>query len=574
MQEAHSQLYGPLHPEFIDAIIALAQKKLTKDAFMKEKMKLVRSFGLDHVPSDIEILTYLNHEQLELTRDLLLTKPIRTGSGVTVVAVMTKPLRCPHGKCTYCPGGPGSFFGDVPQSYTGNEPATMRGIRARYDIYVQIFNRLEQYLVSGHNPEKVELILMGGTFTSYDRIYQDEVVHDIYQAMNDFSEMFYENGVFKFDDFKRFYELPGSIHDNERTTRLQKKIFDNKQNSYRYAKSIQELQTENERSAIRCIGFTIETRPSHAKVAEANLMLEQGCTRVELGVQTTFDDVLKKTHRDHTLQDTMDAIADLRDLGFKLNFHVMLGMPLMNPSRDIEAAHRLFDDPAFRPDMIKLYPCMVMPGTPLYYDFKAGSYTPYSTQQAADVICDIKRFLPKYVRVMRVQRDIPTKVTTAGVGQTNLRQVVAETCERNGVVCKCIRCREVRGRRVDRETLSVLSFDASGGKEFFISFEDPETDALLGFCRMRFPGRQLRQEITSSSAIIRELHVYGTATGIGNEGPVQHKGLGRLLMEAAEKIAVEQGKTKMLVISGIGVREYYERLGYAHDGPYMSKKLQ
>ena len=573
MQEAHYQPKGSLPRVFIDAILMLIHEPLTKEEFIQKKLALARSYGIKHIPSDIELLTYLTSEEFEQAKPLLLTKPVRTGSGVTVIAVMTKPLRCPHGKCTYCPGGPKSFFGDVPQSYTGNEPATMRGMRANYDIYTQIFNRLEQYIISGHNPEKVELILMGGTFPSYDRVYQDEVTHDIYQAMNDFSQLFYENKELNFTAFKTFYELPGSILDKERTTKLQQRIFEQKTTSHRYNKTILELQKENEHAIIRCIGFTIETRPSHAKLKEANIMLEQGCTRVELGVQTTYDDVLVKVHRDHTLQDTKEAIADLKDLGFKINYHVMLGLPLMTPERDIAAAHTMFNDPAFKPDMMKLYPCMVMPGTPLYYDFKAGKYTPYSTAQAADVISEIKRFIPRYTRIMRIQRDIPTKVTTAGVGQTNLRQIVDDTCKIKGVVCQCIRCREVKSKHVEKAILHVEQYEASNGTEFFISYNDPKTDTLLGFCRLRFPGRELRAEITPTTAIIRELHVYGTAIGVGEEGKIQHKGTGRLLMEEAEHKAKEHGKDKMIVISGIGVRAYYELLGYSHDGPYMAKRL-
>ncbi len=570
MQEAHYVARGRLPPEFIDAAMRLVDSGITKEEFGKMKVGLAREFDVGHIPSDIAILTHLDDARFERAKRVLLTKPVRTGSGVTVVAVMTKPLPCPHGKCTYCPGGPKSFFGDVPQSYTGNEPATMRGMRAGYDIYTQVFTRLEQYIVTGHNPEKVELILMGGTFTSYSRDYQDEVVHDIYQAMNDFSEMFYPGGDFNYAVFKSFYELPGSIMDKDRATRLNARILAAKKESVRYTQSIADQQRENETAAIRCIGFTIETRPSHARLEHADLMLEQGCTRVELGVQTTFDEVLTKVHRDHTVQDTIESIAVLKDLGFKINYHIMLGLPLMTPQRDIEAAHRLFDDPAFRPDMLKLYPCMVMPGTALYYDWKQGRYTPYSTEQAAEVIAEVKGFVPKYVRIMRVQRDIPTKVTSAGVGQTNLRQVVERKCAERGITCACIRCREVRGRAVEDTGLEVIEYDASGGKEFFISIIGP-ADALLGFCRMRFPGKQLRKEISVLSAIIRELHVYGTAIGIGDDGKVQHRGVGRQLMEEAERIAREHGKDKMLVISGVGVREYYARLGYVHDGPYMSR---
>lgn len=569
-----------LSEEFLNEIVALADQRIPKEEYLQRKYSIVKKHALDKVPSDITILTHLSQEQLDKARGLLLTKPVRTGSGVTVVAVMTKPMRCPHGKCTYCPGGPNSHFGDIPQSYTGNEPASMRGKRAGWDIYVQIFNRLEQYLVSGHNPEKVELILMGGTFTSYPREYQDEVVHDIYQAMNDFSELFFRNEestaeeAFRFDEFKEFFSLPGQLRDTERIAKVQERILAQKKRSTRYAQSIDSLQAENEHARIRCIGFTIETRPSHAKASHGQLMLEQGCTRVELGVQTTFDEVLEKVHRDHSVQDSIDSIADLRDLGFKLNFHVMLGLPLMTPERDLEAARRLFTDPAFQPDMIKIYPCMVMPGTPLYYEYLRGEYTPYTTEQAAALIAQIKRFIPSYVRVMRVQRDIPTTVTEAGVDKSNLRQFVETKCKEAGIKCRCIRCREIKGRIAKETRLNVIDYEASGGREFFISYECPEHDALLGFCRLRFPGRQLRSEITPSSAIIRELHVYGIATGIGDSGEVQHKGLGTKLVQEAERLAREHGKDKMLVISGIGVRQYYiQRLGYRHDGPYVSKRL-
>ncbi|HIH23883.1 TPA: tRNA uridine(34) 5-carboxymethylaminomethyl modification radical SAM/GNAT enzyme Elp3 [Candidatus Woesearchaeota archaeon] len=563
--------------EFIDRILGIIAEKPARNDLVRRKMDLAKEMHIGFIPSDILILTHLSGSEFESAKEALLTKPVRTGSGVTVIAVMTKPLPCPHGKCTYCPGGPGSFFGDVPQSYTGHEPATMRGMRAKYDAYTQVYNRLEQYIVSGHNPEKVELILMGGTFPSYDSAYQDEVIHDIFQAMDDFSEQFYLAGELQFAAFKEYFMLPGSVHDAKRGLSLQARIMESKVSSKRRSRTIAELQQENETAMIRCIGLTIETRPSHARTDHGLRMLTQGATRVELGVQTTYDDVLKKVHRDHTVQDTKDAISDLRDLGFKLNFHIMLGMPLMTPARDISAARALFEDQAFRPDMIKLYPCMVMPGTPLYYEWKAGAYSPYTTVQAADVISEIKRYVPEYTRIMRIQRDIPTKVTSAGVGETNLRQTVKELCDTKGISCRCIRCREpdkIAHTPVQPDiSLNTYEYEASGGKEFFISAEDTANDRIMGFCRLRFPARSLHQEITSGTAIIRELHVYGTATSIGDDGRIQHRGLGRKLVAEAERIALTSGKDKMLIISGVGVREYYARTGYRSMGPYMGKRL-
>ena len=561
-----------LSKPFVEELIEFVKEEQPqKPALTQHKKALAKKHGLKVIPSDIAIMTSLSQEERLFMKSFLQTKPVRTGSGVTVVAVMTKPMRCPHGKCTYCPGGPGSAFGDVPQSYTGHEPASMRGARADYDAYVQVFTRLEQYVVSGHNPEKVELILMGGTFTSYPQEYQDEVIADVYSAMNDFSTLFYnDKGEFLFEDFKEFFELPGSIHDKERTDKVYKKAFLLKDKSNRDITSAQKI---NEQARIRCIGLTIETRPSHAKKEHALLMLEQGCTRVELGVQTTFDEVLTKVHRDHTLQDSIDSIADLRDLGFKLNFHMMLGLPLMNPARDKEAITRIFSDPAFRPDMVKIYPCMVMEGTPLYYEYQQGTYEPYSTALAASLIAEWAPLFPEWVRVMRVQRDIPTKMTKAGVDRTNLRQYVDQEMDKTKSVFRDIRAREINKRPINDYELRVTEYDASGGKEFFIQVVEKNCDGLIGFCRLRFPSRTLHPAVTPTSAIIRELHVYGKAVGVGKPGEQQHKGFGKQLMERAEAICKEYGKDKLLVISGVGVREYYKRLGYEQAGPYVAKNI-
>jgi len=233
---------------------------------------------------------------------------------------------------------------------------------------------------------------------------------------------------------------------------------------------------------------------------------------------------------------------------------------------------QLFTDDGYKPDMIKMYPCMVGPGTALYYQWKKGEFEPITTSEAASMIVEWKKFVPEYCRIQRVQRDVPTKYWEAGVDKTNLRQIAHNT---HKVVCRCIRCREPKGKEVNWEKVGIKvdSFPASGGSEYFISVEDSENDLLIGFCRLRFPKEFLRSEITSTSALIRELHVYGTATAIGDEGLVQHKGWGRKLMEKAEEIAISKGKDKMVVISGIGVKEYYKKLGYSKEGYYMVKGL-
>ncbi|MBI4739821.1 tRNA uridine(34) 5-carboxymethylaminomethyl modification radical SAM/GNAT enzyme Elp3 [Candidatus Woesearchaeota archaeon] len=550
-------------------IETLKQRQLSKNELARYKVKLCGEFKEKEIPTDIEIFLHADPADIPQLKKLLLTKPVRTISGVSPVAIMTRPFGCPHGRCTMCPGGIGSPYGDVPQSYTGHEPATMRGIRANYDSYFQVFNRLEQYAVSGHIPDKVDLIVMGGTFPAMPKNYQEEFVTYAFKAMNDFSDRFFFNGHFDMLAFRSFFELPGMVGDPRRTANLHKKIA--------HLKGVSTLETEqllNETSHIRCIGLTIETKPDWGLLVHGNDMLRLGATRIELGVQSVYEEPLHTINRGHGVNDNIAAIRALKDLGFKLNFHMMLGLPGIKREQDIAGMKQLFDDPAYRPDMLKIYPCMVMPGTPLYDDFKRGIFTPISTGEAADRIAEIKRFVQPYCRIMRVQRDIPTKMTIAGVDQTNLRQVVAETCKERGITCRCIRCREVgRFKKIEHVEIVIQSFDASGGTEFFISAEDKRNAVLLGFCRMRFPSQELRDEITKDSAIVRELHVYGSAVPIGSQGDVQHRGWGKKLMQCAEEVARIHKKKKMLVISGIGVREYYYKLGYKRDGPYVSKML-
>ena len=250
----------------------------------------------------------------------------------------------------------------------------------------------------------------------------------------------------------------------------------------------------------------------------------------------------------------------------------MPGLPLTDKERDLAGMKQLFSDPDYCPDMIKMYPCMVAKGTPLYAQYQRGEFTPISTEEAAERIMEWKKFVPEYCRIQRVQRDVPTKYWEAGVDRTNLRQF---TFEKYDIKCRCIRCREPKGKDVawEKVKIKVMEFEASQGVEFFISAEDPLNDVIIGFCRLRFPSLYLRPEITPGCALIRELHVYGTATAIGEEGMVQHRGWGKKLMQKAEEIAENNGKNKIVVISGVGVREYYRKLGYKKEGPYMVKLL-
>ncbi len=563
-----------LPQQYFDELIdQIRGKNLSKDKIARIKKELCIKYSSGRIPTDIEVLLNADPKDIEQLKKELITKPTRSISGVAPVAIMTAPTSCPHGKCTMCPGGPGSPFGDVPQSYTGHEPATMRGMRANYDSYIQVFNRLEQYIVIGQAPDKVELIIMGGTFPATAKEYQEQFVTDALNAMNDFSKLFFKGNEIDILKFKEFFELPGNIENPERTRRVHEKLL-----KMKGSPMLEEAKEKNMTAKIRCIGLTIETKPDWGFREHGMEMLRFGCTRVELGVQTVYDDVLKRINRGHTIQDTVKSIRELKDLGFKLNFHMMPGLPGVTREKDIACLKELFDDPDYRPDMMKVYPCMVMPGTPLEMQYKRGEFRPITTEQAADIISEGFRYIRPYCRVMRVQRDIPTSLAEEGVDRNNLRQIIDEKCREKGIVQRDIRAREMGKRKLLSEPeFEMIEYEASHGKEFFISLVDKKQDALVGFVRLRFPSQTLREEITGDSALIRELHVYGEAVAIGDkgaEGTIQHKGYGIKLMKKAEEIAKQHGKGKIVVISGIGVREYFRRkLDYALEGPYMIKNI-
>lgn len=560
-----------------EIIETIKDKRVSPEKLNKLKRELSKKYNVGYIPTNIEILIRAKKTDRERLKALQL-KPTRSISGVANVAIMSAPYACPpQAQCTFCPGGPNSQFGTVPKSYTGHEPSTMRGIRNDYDPYLQVFNRIQQYVLLGHSFDKIELIIMGGTFTSYSKVYQEKFIKYALKAMNDFSKLFFSKGKFNINKFKDFFELPGDIKDQSRAVKIKEKLLRLKGDC-----DLAEEQKKNQTAYIRCVGLTLESRSDYLKKDYANYILELGCTRIEMGIQSVFEKPLIMVKRGNTTQDNIEAIQDLKDLGFKINVHYMLGLPgIKDKKQDLEGMKQLFSNPDYKPDMLKIYPCMVFKGTPLYEDFLKGNYKPYSTEEAAKMIAAFKPFVGRYCRIMRVNRDIPSKMNEAGIDKTNLRQYVDQFNHN----CKCIRCREVghvyqkTGMIPGKVSLLIEEYDASKGKEFFISYEDKEQDILLGFIRMRFPSQYLRKEITKTSALIRELHVYGSAIMIGKKDAksrtmtAQHKGLGKKLLKTAEKLAKKQGKDKMIIISAIGTREYYKKQGYHLQGPYMVKKL-
>jgi elongator complex protein 3 len=536
------------------------------EGVIKLRDNLAKIHKPKHLPSLIQVLLSSDN-----AIDFIKTKPTRTISGVAPIAIMTYPRDCDHGTCTFCPGGVNSYFGDVPKSYTGNEPASMRAIRNKFDAYLQVFNRLEQFSLLNQTPEKVELIIMGGTFPSYPKEYQDEFIKDALKAMNDFSLMFFKENKFNFKSFKEFFELPSNIYSKERIERIQTKLLKLKKSS-----TLGEEQLRNETTKIRCCVLNIETKPDVCNVNHINQLLRLGTTRVELGIQTLNNKILKLTNRGHTVEDSIKATQLLKDSLLKTCYHMMQGLPKSTKKEDINNFKEIFSNQDYQPDALKIYPCMVMPGTPLHEQYKKGLFTPIKTEQAAEIILEGKKFIPKYCRVMRIQRDIPTKVTIDGVNITNFRQYLHDLMGKKGIKCKCIRCREPKNKQIDFDNIKILREDykASNGTEIFISMEDTKNDVLLGFTRLRIPYKPFRKEITSRSSGIRELHIYGQAIPLGKKGLVQHKGLGKKLLLEAEKIAKEEfDVNKMLIISGIGVKEYFSKLKYKRDGFYMSKSL-
>jgi len=504
----------------------------------RAKNQVAAKHQLARIPSNAEIIACMNPQEKRRLLPLLRRKSTRTISGVTVVAVMTKPQPCPQDEpCAYCPGGPAQ---GVPQSYTGHEPAAMRGSQNSYDPYQQVKSRINQLTAIGHRVDKIELIVMGGTFPATPREYQTRFIQRCLDA------------------------ITGET-----------------------SASLEEAKANAETSSIRNVGITVETRPDWCKQHHVDVMLDMGVTRVEIGVQNPDDQLYRLAGRTHTVADVVEATRVAKDSGLKIVYHLMPGMPGSNPARDLVAFNRVFTDPAFKPDMIKIYPCLVIAGTKAYDWYCEGTYKPYTTEEAANLIAEVKKTLPPWVRVMRVQRDIPAGLIVAGVNKTNLRQLVQQKLSEHGERCNCIRCREVGHRKavdnvtpdMDKIQISTIRYPASEGTEIFISAEDPENNVLIGYLRLRVPSAKAhRPEINAvPSAIVRELHVYGPLVPVGKHSSKawQHKGYGSVLLSEAERLAREDyDLKKLLVISALGTKQYYMRFGYKRDGIYVSKKLR
>jgi elongator complex protein 3 len=486
-------------------------------------------YALSSLPRNSDILNHIRPSFYDKIRKLLMVKPTKTASGVAVVAVMPKPYACPHGKCTFCPGG---IEVNTPNSYTGTEPSTQNAIEHAYDPYKQIRSKMQHLRNNGHDISKVEIVIVGGTFLFMPTQYQYDFIKSCYDALNGFK-----------------------------------------------SSSLEEAKICNETAAVRNVGLTIETKPDYCKKEHIDLMLEYGATRVEIGVQALRDEVYQITNRGHTLDDVIESFQIARDAGYKIVAHMMPGLPNSDPEKDIEDFKRLFSDSLFKPDMLKIYPTLVVENTGLFSMYKRGKYHAYSNEDLMNVVVEVKKMIPRWVRIMRVQREIASSDIIAGPKSGNLRQIVLNRLKSQGLKCNCIRCREVGLKKSydDYEVkLCKEEYVASDGDELFLSYEDVSKGVLFGFLRMRYPSSKAHRPEIRDCCIVRELHVYGQALGLGirDDTSWQHRGYGSMLMEEAENIAKEKfDAKKMLVISAIGTREYYRKLGYRKEGPYISKML-
>ncbi len=493
----------------------------TKAELHAAKLHLARVHGLSGVPSDSAVLAFLSDADRARYEDLLRVKPARTASGVAVVTVMTEPHACPHGVCVYCPGGP-RFH--TPQSYTGTEPAARRAAEHAYDPFAQTTARLRALREIGHRTDKVDLIVLGGTFTSMDAAYKERFVQGCLDAMN--------GG-------------PSS--------------------------SLEEAQARNETAPARCIGLTVETKPDRFLGPEVEHALALGVTRVELGLQSTHDDILEAVHRGHTDAQSRAALARAKDAGLKVGIHMMPGLPGSDVDRDLESFGLLFEDPAYRPDFLKIYPTLVLEGTALYEMWAHGRYTPLSLEEAIELVARVKAMIPRWCRLQRVQREIGAPQIRGGPTKGDLRSLARERLRSRGLECRCVRCREVGFRGVEPrlEALRLLreDYESSSGQEVFLSLEDPERGVLVAYARLR---------VDAAGATVRELKVFGRLVPIhaSPAGRWQHRGYGRRLLEESEAIARDEfHMRKMRVTSGVGVRGYYRDLGYRLERPYMVCEL-
>lgn len=495
---------------------------------------------------------------------LIQKRRIRTMSGVAPVTVLTKPFPCP-GKCVYCPT-------DVrmPKSYLPRQPAAQRAFRQQFNPYSQVFVRLKALSMIGHEVSKVELRVIGGTWSSYPKQYQTWFLKRCLQAMNDFHEIMKNPDLEKTEKFTQKHTVKSPYGRDEINTFHIMGISSAKEP---WSTTVQ----KNSSAKIRCIGINIETRPDYIDKKEIKRLRRLGITKVEIGVQTTDDTVQKLTKRGHNLATVRKATTLLKDSGFKIGYHMMPNLPGATPGLDKKMIKKLFETEEYQPDYLKIYPCVVVPKAALANWYKDGRYKPYNDETLFDVLLEEIASVPEWCRIDRVARDIPATDILAGTKFSNIRQILEKKLIEQGRPCRDIRSREIMDGETDHKHIKLITreYQASGGREIFLSYEDTQKDRLIALLRLRFPKKTFLQAL-KNAAIIREIHVYGKQIPVGEKikGAKQHIGWGTKLMREAEKRAGQAGYAKVAVIAGIGTREYYrKKLGYKLEETYMCKSI-
>ncbi|MFA5207639.1 MAG: tRNA uridine(34) 5-carboxymethylaminomethyl modification radical SAM/GNAT enzyme Elp3 [Candidatus Paceibacterota bacterium] len=524
----------------------LKLKAKTQKDLSLAKRKISKEYKVS-CPSNISLLqSYHNlvlkkrikkSEQLE---ELLKTRPVRSLSGVVNVSVLTKPYQCP-GNCLYCPSE-----ADIPKSYLSGEPAVERAKRLNFDPYLQTQKRIEVLDMSGHMTDKIELRMIGGTWSFYDLKYKIWFVKKCFEACN---------------------------QQKDKKENLKTKSIEE------LWKELESAQKKNEKAKYRIVGMSFETRPDYINLKEVIEMKRLGATKIELGVQSIYDDVLTFNKRGHGVKETIRATELLKNAGFKVAYQMMLNLPKSTPEKDIKMFEELFNNQDFKPDYLKIYPCALVKEAPLYKLYLKKQYKPYKERELIETIKSIKKLIPKYVRIERIIRDIPSPLIVEGGAKiSNLRQVIETEMKKENWQCQCIRCREIKDSKSKAKIFLMREdYNASHGKEIFLSFEDKNRENIYSLLRLRINSDNKNIiPVLKDSAIIREVHVFGLAASISKQNSlIQHKGLGQLMIKEAERIAEKEYKlNKIAVISGVGVRNYYkEKLGYKLKDGYMIKKL-
>lgn len=535
----------------MELIIEEFKKKEIKEEkeleiFLKEIQKKYKI-----VLSKRNILNIYNQLKLEdeKLKNIITKKNVRSNSGVVVITIFTsaypeyidkegnkkKQMFSCEWNCHYCPNEPANErnnYVEQPRSYLFTEPGVLRANECGFDCIKQMKSRMTTLMLNGHIIDKLEVLVLGGTWCSYPEEYREEYIRDIYYSANTFMK------------------------------------------EEREKKELKEEIKENENSEVHIIGLTLETRPDTINMKEIKRLREYGCTRVQLGIQHTNNEILKKINRGHSIETSIKAIKLLKDNCFKVDIHLMPNLPSTTVEKDKEMFEKVLYNEKYQADQWKIYPCAITPYTKIKEWYEKGEYKPYSERELQELIIDVKKRVPEYVRLNRIIRDITKEDVIGGYENTHMRQIIQEDMRKKGWRCKCIRCSEIRNEEVKEYKMKIEEYEASGGKEYFISLKN-EREKLIGFVRLRICGEKKEQlEELKGCGLIRELHVYGKVSKVGERkrNKQQHKGYGKILLEKAEEITRKEGLKEIAVISGVGVRNYYRKNGYELERTFMKKR--